>query len=130
MGLHAGAQVLRVFAAQDQARMQADDQSLLAMTPRFLDDHRLDQTLRYHNGAYLVEDVRLHVNDGVGMSCTVDPQALLALLTIDGKQTLGQLLDEAGDELTTEDAASMAGLTLSTVRRLVALGMMVLDPPM
>ena len=130
MGLHAGAQVLRVFAAQDQVRMQADDQSLLAMTPRFMDDHRLDQTLRYHNGAYFVDDVQLRVNDGVGISCAVDPQALLVLLTIDGKQTLRQLLDEAGDGLSSEEAASMAELTLSTVRRLVALGMMVLDEPM
>lgn len=130
IGPHAGDQVRRVFAAQDQGPLQVADRTLLAMTPRFVDAHRLDQTLRYRDGAYVVDAVQLRLDDGVGMISAIEPQAMLVLLAIDGYRTLGQVLDEASNGLTTEEAETLARVTIPTVQHLVELGMMVLDEPM
>lgn len=122
----AGEQVRRVFRAQDRLRGW-DDDALLTMTPRFAGAHRLDQRLRYHDGAYAVEHTQILLNDGVGVAGIVDPQALLVLLAIDGRQTLAQLLAGAVDELSAEEAAARTTAVVMTVRHLSELGIITVD---
>lgn len=121
----AGEQVRRVFLAQDWMR-HADGEALSAATPRFVGTHRLDQQLRYRDGGYVVEGARMVLDDGAGVPGTVDPQALLVVLAIDGRQTLAQLLADATEGLSEDDAASLTGAVTATVQHLAEVGMLVL----
>lgn len=123
----AGEQVQRVFLARDRPPAQADARALLATTPRFVGTHRLDQQLRYRDGGYVVEDARILLDDGVGVPGTVDPRALLVLLAIDGRHTLGQLVADAGEGSSEGDAATLTTAAVATIRHLAELGIVALD---
>lgn len=92
--------------------------------PRLVDGHRLDQSLRFHGGKYVVDDVRLQVEHGVGVACTLAPQAILVILAIDGQRTLRQLIEDESEGLNANDAEVFVDVAITAVRQLVALGML------
>jgi hypothetical protein len=123
----AGAQIRRVFAAQDFLAGLAPgeaDGALLAAPLRPADRHRLEQTLIYRDGAYAVRDAALVLDEGVGLRGAVDLRALHVLLRLDGRRALGGLLDEAF-EATGLDAAALRAAVLETTSRLFADGFLV-----
>lgn len=83
-GLQAGEQVRQLVTGQDRVQAMPND-ALLVMTHCVVGPHRLDQTLRYRDGAYAVDGVWVRVEGGAGVRVAVEPQALLVLLAIDGR---------------------------------------------
>jgi hypothetical protein len=111
-------QILRVFAARDQA---LDDAALLDSRVELVSPHRLDQSLLYEPGAYAAQDAALVLEDGVGARPTVDPHAIHVLFGLDGTRRLRELVDEAA-ESTGLERTLVAEQALATVGRLYELG--------
>jgi methylase of polypeptide subunit release factors len=118
----AGGQTLRVFKAHDAMASLGSNASLRAAVPRFSDDHRLDQRMRYRGGAYSVEATQIIPDNSVGVAADIDAQALLVVLSIDGERSLEDLTDEASDGMTSDETARWSDVVLKTIRELALLG--------
>ena len=90
---HAGAQLVRLFNAMDAPAV--DDDSFLEGRYRLVDGHNLEQSLRFENGRYGVQGVRVTLGDGVGLTATVDPATLPLLFALDPSKPLRSTLTEA-----------------------------------
>lgn len=121
----AGRQVRRVFDARD-GLLAMGDTALLACVPRFCGDHRLDQQMRFRDGAYAVEATQIVLDDGVGVPSPIPADALLVVLTIDGETPLSTLVAEAGDGLGADEMEALTTSAVRTVRELAKLG--VIEP--
>jgi hypothetical protein len=120
----AGEHILRVFAAQDHLADVADDRALRRDVFRPVEPHRLRQTLVYREGEYAVELAELELAEGVGLTGPIEPHAAHALFRLDGRRTLGDIIDEAIEE-TGIDAGVLEADALRSVRRLFELGFLV-----
>lgn len=90
---HAGPQLVRLFNAMDAPAV--DDDSFLEGRYRLVDGHNLDQSLRFENGRYGVQGVRVTLDDGVGLTATVDAAILSLLFALDPSRKLRSALSEA-----------------------------------
>lgn len=118
----AGRQVQQVFATADLLSLIPDASAMLTAVPRFCGDHRLEQRMRFRHGAYAVEITQITLDEGVGVVSNVDPQALLVILSINGEKPLTDLLAEASEGMTADEAAQLTSLVLENIRHLAMLG--------
>ena len=101
--------ILRLFDAGDFLESDAG-RNLWAHAYRFVDGHRVDQSLSYPAGAYVVGPAVFRCLPGIGVEAHVDARALDVILDCDRHQPLGNLVTEA---------AKRRGETESDVKRLV-----------
>jgi len=126
-GAEAGAHVLRVLTSQDFL-IGLDDRALEDEVFRLIPRHRLEQTLEYRDEGYAISGARVRLDDGVGLSGPVAPNAIHVLLRLDGCRTLGEIVAEAVEE-TGLVATALRADALTTVRRLFELGLLERHPP-
>jgi hypothetical protein len=95
------------------------DEELLAT--RFgLVEHRLDQGVRWRDGAYVVELTGAAI-DGSPLNARVETDAIHVLGRLDGTQTLSEAIDRAAVE-SGLDRARIQVAALATIRRLYERG--------
>lgn len=122
----AGSQVLRVFDAQDLLATLPEENALLNFRFAFAASHALDQTLRHTGGTYRIEGARIRLDEGVGVLGPVAPEAIQLLLTLDGRRTLAEHIQDVADHLGAVDREAFVTAVLQTVRRLYELGIVTL----
>ena len=123
----AGDHVLRVFAAEDLLRSADARKSLLRERLAVVDRHRVEQTLRCHDGGLVVEEVALALEDGLGFRAGLDRYTLALLPQLDGTRPLGDVLEGLSTELPLApgERALFVPAALPVVKRLLELGFLV-----
>lgn len=116
--------ILRVFAAQDDLARATDDRILLDSCFRLVDEHRLEQTLRFRAGQYEASSARLNLENGVGVVVDVPATALAVLFHFDGTRPLREVLLAVSEQTGSDPDTAAPGL-IATVRRLYELGFLV-----
>ena len=101
--------------------MTAGESSLLDLSFAPIDGHRLQQVLRFGDGAYTAEDAVILLDDGLGLRNRVPPQALHVLLRMDGSRSLRDLVLETSEE-TGLDVEALAASAVECVSELFELG--------
>lgn len=86
--------VLRLFTAGDLLAGIADERHLLAARLDLAAPHRIQQSLVSRAGDYAIEPARLLLEDGLGVSVTVEPDLIPLLLRLDGRQSLEDVIGE------------------------------------
>jgi methylase of polypeptide subunit release factors len=114
-GIFAGIDFLEAHAGAGQLRQ------LLSTAWRPVDGHRVDQTLIYEDGGYPTGHAVMVQVPGVGLNGRLDPRVLPVMIGLDGKRSLGQVIEDTpipGGF----DQAGFHTLCLDTVRDLIARG--------
>jgi len=114
--------ILRLFAAADFLETQFE--GLLRQTFKLVDGHRIDQTLTYPAGKYVVGPAVFRSYPGIGIETHVDARALEILLECDGRRSLDDLATDAANRMG-EPKAVIAELVEEPVRKLVEHGFMI-----
>ena len=124
-----GDQLERVFAGCDflEGRSAAAQfGALLSTSWSLVDGHRLDQALRYEQGAYVSGPAVLR-QGGLNLSAQVDHRVVPLLAACNGQRPLGELI--AGTPPPEGlDQSGFHSLCLETVRNLIATGYLVGKP--
>jgi methylase of polypeptide subunit release factors len=115
-----GAQILRIFAAQDFLLDHRDDEALLGARLEMADDLRVVQTLAPVRGDFVLEDARVRLGAGLRLEGRIDPHAFHLLRACDGRRPLGVAVEDLGRGRTVDRAS-----VVEVARRLVALGFLV-----
>ncbi len=123
----AGAQIRRLYAAQDARGMAAEESSFLDRSFAAVDGHRLQQVLSFRDGAYTAEDAVIVLDDGLGLRNRVPPQALHVLLRMDGSRSLRELVRDTSEE-TGLEAEALAASAVECVTELFELGFLEAGP--
>jgi methylase of polypeptide subunit release factors len=119
----AGAQVRRLFAAQDALAAIGDDKALLDWSFAAVDGHRLQQTLTFKGGGYTTEDAVILLDDGLGLRNGIPAQALHVLLRLNGSSTLRDIVLGTAED-TGLDVEELSNSAATCVRDLFALGLL------
>jgi hypothetical protein len=115
-----GAQLERVLAAHD-ALAGRPDEALLDLGLRPAAPHRLLHALRWEGSAgYELADVRVMLEDDIGVDGPVDPLAVHVLVALDGRP-LGAVVSAVAAERGLDPAQLAAG-SLPSLRRLYERG--------
>ncbi len=101
--------ILRLFEASDFLE-QSGGPGIFQHAYAPLDGHRIDQTLRFSGGAYVVGPAVYRRVPGIGLEAHVDAGALEVLLECDGRRILEEV---------TAETARRRGETADEVRKLV-----------
>jgi methylase of polypeptide subunit release factors len=88
--------ILRLFDAGDFLASDAS-RNLWAHAYRFVDGHRVDQSLSYPAGAYVVGPAVFRCVPGIGVEAHVDARALDVLLECNPHRRLGEVVAEAAE---------------------------------
>jgi methylase of polypeptide subunit release factors len=94
----AGAQVERLFAAQDLLQELGDDRKLLDETLTLAPDHQLEQVLQAGPDGWAVRAARLKQTDGLGLVRHVDALVSGVLAGCDGRRPLRALVADLARE--------------------------------
>jgi len=115
--------ILRLFDAGDFLESDAG-RNLGAHAYRFVDGHRVDQTLSHQAGAYVVGPAVFRCLPGIGVEAHVDPRALDVLLECGQHRRLDELVADAAQRRG-EKADEVRKLAEAAVRHLVECGFLV-----
>lgn len=115
--------ILRLFDAGDFLESDAG-RNLGAHAYRFVDGHRVDQTLSHQAGAYVVGPAVFRCLPGIGVEAHVDPRALDVLLECNQHRRLDELVADAAKRRG-EKADDVRKLAEAPVRHLVECGFLV-----
>ncbi len=115
--------ILRLFDAGDFLESEPG-RVLWGHAYRFVDGHRIDQTLSHPAGAYVVGPAVFRCLPGIGVEAHVDARALDVILDCDRHQPLGDLVSEAAKRRG-ETESDVKGLVEAPVRSLVERGFLV-----
>ena len=116
-------QILRLFDAADFLESDAGrDPFAHAFT--LVDNHTVDQTLRFRDGKYAVAPAVFRCSPGLGLEAPVDARSLEVVLECTGEHRLGDLA-AATAEARGESVDAVRALVDPTVRQLVERGFMV-----
>jgi len=113
-------QVLRLIEAQDFLAGAGDDK-LLAAVVTVAPEHRIDQTIRLHDGGELIERNILRLGNGLCFEVSIDRMAERVLALLDGERALGDVLAEAARE-SKAPFDEFVELALPVMRRMIELG--------
>jgi methylase of polypeptide subunit release factors len=116
--------VLRLFEAADFLESHGADGDLLQYPFKLVDGHRVDQTLAYPAGKYVVGPAIFRCLPGIGLEARVDAQVLEILLECDGRRTLRDLAAETALRRG-EPESAIAEMVTAPVRQLVERGFLV-----
>jgi methylase of polypeptide subunit release factors len=94
----AGAQVERLFAAQDLLQELGDDRKLLDEALTLAPDHQLEQMLQAGRGDWAVRAARLKQTEGLGLVRHVDALVSGVLTGCDGRRPLRALVADLARE--------------------------------
>jgi hypothetical protein len=123
----AGGQILRVFDAGDFLSGLGDDRGLLGEAFALAERTRLEQRAVLRAGAWMLETVTLSLEEGLGFRASLDRATAELLAGLDGRRTLGEVVDElARRQGTTREA--LAGEAVAVVRGLLEAGFLVRGP--
>ena len=117
-----GDHLLRLFDAADFLESR-NGHELFQYAYKFVDGHRIDQTLAYPAGKYVAGPAIFRCLPGLGLESRVAPGALEVLLECDGRRLLKDLIAETA-ERRHEPAAAVATLVEEPVRQLIERGFM------
>jgi methyltransferase family protein len=117
----AGDHLLRIVGGCDFLQSVAGDEELLDRAYTLVDGHRVEQTLRFHAGAYAAEPAVMRIAPGMGLAPRFDSRMVDILFACDGRRTLREAIE---DLVARHDgsARDVAAIVASTMRRLVATG--------
>jgi hypothetical protein len=90
------------FAAADFLQAHADDDQLLRSRLRVSPEARLDQQMRYIDGAWRVAGMRLHFTAGLRYVRQLDPLVAKFLEGFDGGRSLGELVRDLAAQASVE----------------------------
>lgn len=117
-----GAQLERIIAAQDELAGRPDDILLgAALVPAA--PHRLVHMLEWDGTGYTAAQIRLMLEDDIGVDGMADPPAIHVLLALDGRpvrDVIGALATDQG-----LDESWLAAASLPSLRRLYERGFLV-----
>ena len=118
----AGAELARLWEVDD--RLEAlSDAELLAQVLSVPGDQRLEQVMRWRDGAFHTVDASLLRESGIKPRADVDPPLAAVLAAIDGSRTVAQVLEHAAGALPGGgDSESIAAQALPAVRELLSHG--------
>lgn len=118
-----GDHVLRLFDAADFLESDGG-RNFLRRAYQLVDGHRVDQTLTFADGAYVVRPAVFRCLPGLGLEAHVDARALEVVLGCDGHRKLEDLVTEAaqGRDESVDDVKS---LVEEAGRQLVERGFMI-----
>jgi SAM-dependent methyltransferase len=115
----AGEQVLRLFEAQDYLRSLPDDRALLEARLALVDEHLLTREVQFREGAEVVGRQILNLEEGLGFRVGVDSYTAELLPRFDGRRSLGEILEHAGNSA---DRDKYVAGALRVVMRLLEVG--------
>ncbi|SRR6266542_1470837 len=117
--------ILRIFAAHDFLT-GIDDEGLLEARVATVPTLRLEQRVKFADGAPQIEAMNVTVDEGVGFQAVIEPRAVLLLSRLDGRRTLRDALFGAAEAERTPAEANERYMAagLKVVRRMLELGML------
>lgn len=121
----AGAEIERLFAAEDRLAVLRDDEVLLSQTLRTTRDHVLLQTLKFSDaGTYVIDRGEVRATGGLPFRGTVDLYSTQLLARSDGTRVLSEI---ARDIATTYDldVGKFRAACPGIARKLIASGFLV-----
>jgi methylase of polypeptide subunit release factors len=113
--------LLAIVAAQDYLAGKPSDDELLATAFVIPAAHRLDQSLRSQATEYVVEATSLSLEQGLGISATIEPDLIPILLRLDGSQLLAEAVRDVA-ALTGADPDGLADRAVAFVLDLLRRG--------
>jgi methylase of polypeptide subunit release factors len=118
--------ILRIFAAHDFLAGLEND-GLLEARVATVPTLRLEQRVKFADGAPQIEAMNVTVDEGLGFQAVIEPRAVLLLSRLDGQRRLREaLLEAAVAERTPAEATERyVAAGLAVVRRMLELGMLV-----
>jgi hypothetical protein len=118
-----GAQIERVFTAEDFLQTVPDDRALLDGGFRLHEDHVAEQRLALREGRWAVQSLTLRPSQGIVFTGNVDAQVLRLLQSCDGQRPLRETVAELAQSLETDFAAT-ASVCADVVRKLLRAGLL------
>jgi protein-L-isoaspartate O-methyltransferase len=121
----AGADLVRLWEVDD--RLEAlSDAELLAQVLSVPSDQRLEQVMRWRDGAFHTVDASLLRESGIKPRADVDPPLAAVLAAIDGSRTVAQVLEHTAGALPGHDEPqSIAAKALPAIRELLSHGFLI-----
>ena len=98
LGADAADELVRLLEVDDQLESLSDAE-LLDRVVGVPSDQRLEQVLRWSNGAFRTVDASLVRDGGLQPRADVDPPLAAVLAGVDGARTIGQVLEHAAQAL-------------------------------
>ena len=95
----ASAHIRRVFKAQDRLRALASDDAFLDFAPTMVTRHRIMQGSHAADGALVVDETAVSLEEGLGFVAQVDRYTAAILPRLDGSKPLRRMLADAAREL-------------------------------
>lgn len=117
----AGEHIVTLFQAQDYLVALQDDRAILAQSFRLVEHHRLEQVLKWRNGAYGAQDMVLALERGLRFQGRIDGFTLHLLAFCDGRRLLGEAVEQVAQGTGT-NANDLAITAIDTVKKLLGLG--------
>ena len=116
--------IKRVIQANDFLATLKDDKALLSSTLKTVESHNLKQTLRRQGERYIVQDMRLCLEDGLRFEGAVDALTFELLSRFEGIHDLASILAEMS-QITGLEIGELTSATLTIVRSLMGSGFLV-----
>lgn len=116
-----GAQIERIFAAEDLLAALDDDRQLLGQRFLFDEHHRLEHQLTVRDGCWAVNSEHLYASEGIPFAGNMDMYIANLLAGCDGRRTLRELVARVADRMQTEQETIIPAC-LTTVRKLMQSG--------
>ncbi len=124
LGTDAADELVRLLEVDDRLE-HLSDAALLEHVVSVPHDQRLEQVMRWSDGAFRTVDASLVRERGLKPRADVDPPLTAVLAGVDGKRTIGQVLEQAAHALG-GNAESVAAQALPAVRELLSHGFLTL----
>ena len=112
--------LLRLLAGRDRLA-DAESADLIDAVLAPVDGDALTQRIVHDDGGWTTQDIDVAVEPGAGVHATIGPPVVHVVLSLDGRRTLGEVVEQAAEELGA-DPAALRREAATAIERLVALG--------
>ncbi|MFQ5873639.1 MAG: methyltransferase, partial [Dehalococcoidia bacterium] len=113
--------ILRVFEAQDYLSGLGGDEALMEEAFCLVEHHRLDQSLKFNDGKFVMQEAMLRLEKGLKFQGKLDAYTVHLLSHCDGHQPLGDLIAELALVMGL-DLSELTSAVIPVVRKLIGLG--------
>jgi methylase of polypeptide subunit release factors len=120
----AGEQLDRMIAANDHLAELGDRDGLLGARLRLADEHRIEQTLTFHEGQGTVQQAVLRLDGGFNFSVALSRDGFQLVSLFDGRP-LDEVVDEVAARIDDATREQLLSQTLDTASGLYKLGFLV-----
>ncbi len=118
----AGQQLLRLFSGQDLIHA-LDDRALLERRFSLPEGINVSQRFQRRQTGFVARPAMVELADGLGVSASVDPDALEVLFACDGQRTLSEIVRRIA-ERRAFDVAALAQIAAGAAREMLAHGVL------